>query len=266
MIGHLLLPPGQIVPGFEDLRQTQPGSDSHEPVYCASCLQIALSSPPFYDAATTTLLALLITWIVGEARAFRASQPAADSEDERFHGTWIVGVALVLVAAAIDALRVLSRGYAAPLEEFLIWAGLILGILSITFTVLTSVGNLRGSLALTIGRRLFPVVAALAVGYFASTRVEGARYLVYGTCLHGGCGLKQREGPGPGYKERGRRLSDGERVLVICQTSGKPPPGVTTRVWNLLDDGLYVSDAFVDTPGHGRFSSIFPRCGGESTG
>jgi hypothetical protein len=229
-------------------------------------MAIAASSPPFYTTATTTLLALLITWVVGEARAFRASENRARADEERFHGSWIVGVALVLTVAAIDSLRVLSRGYASQWEEFLIWAGLILGLFSIMLTALRSLGRLHGTLLVAITGRLFPVVAALAAGYFASSRIEGARYLVYGTCLHGGCGLKQREGPGRAYKKAGRRIPDGERVLVICQTTGEPPPGVTTRVWNRLDNGLYVSDAFVDTPGRGRFSSVFPRCGEGSTG
>jgi hypothetical protein len=235
-------------------------------------LPVAFAAPSFYSTALTTLLGLLITWIVGEARAYGPSKPPQRPDDRHFYSAWIVGVALVLLTATIDCLRILSRGYASKWEEFLVWSALVLGLLSITLAVLRAIGGLTGPIGIMIGQRLFPVLAALAVGYFASGRVEGARYLVYGTCLAGGCGLKQREGAGPSFPERGRRLADGERVLIICQTLGErvdlggTPTRKGTRVWDLLDTGRYVSDAFVDTPGHGRFSSVFPKCGGPPLG
>jgi hypothetical protein len=94
-------------------------------------------------------------------------------------------------------------------------------------------------------------------------RFAGAKFAVYGTCLTGGCGLKQRRGPGPAFPEvnRGNRLKDGEQVLVVCQTTGLPPNGYKNRIWDLLPNGRYVSDVFVETPNRGGgFSSGLPRC------
>lgn len=95
------------------------------------------------------------------------------------------------------------------------------------------------------------------------TTPAAAKYMVYGTCLSGGCGLKQRSGPGSNFHEVDRydRLSDGVKVEVVCQASGEPPDGYESKVWDKLPNGLFVSDAFVDTPNRqGSFSESLLRC------
>jgi hypothetical protein len=89
------------------------------------------------------------------------------------------------------------------------------------------------------------------------------RYAVYGTCLEGGCGLKQRRGPGPAFKEVDSRdrLLDGTNVIVICQKRGGLLKGFDNRVWDRLANGRYVSDVFVDTPNRHGFSEGIRRCG-----
>jgi hypothetical protein len=94
-------------------------------------------------------------------------------------------------------------------------------------------------------------------------------YSVYGTCIEGGCGLKQRSGPGPTFPEVDKRdrIQDGVKVRVVCQTVGAPPKGFSNRVWDRMPNGRYVSDVFVNTPNrNGRLSKGLPRCRGTRAG
>ena len=241
------------------------------------------SLPSFYATATAVLLALLITWLVAEARGLREDLIAELTASEvtsrvgRISGASMLAVAVVLAVGALTALRVQFRGRADSWEEVLIWAALGLGFVGVAFSLVlnvlaTSEITRNEALVRTLGvaKKSVPATVALIFGLLASplfhkehVRLAGAKFAVYGTCLTGGCGLKQRRGPGPAFAEvdRGERLEDGEQVLVVCQTSGPPPNGYKNRVWDLLANGRYVSDVFVDTPNrNGGFSVSLPRC------
>jgi hypothetical protein len=238
---------------------------------------------PFYATTTSVLLALLITWLVAEARGLRADLIAELTASDmtsrvgRIPGASMLAVAVVLAVGALTALRVQFRGQADSWEVILIWAALGLGFVGVAFSLVLNVlatseitRNEALIRTLSFGKKSLPAMAALVFGLLASPlfhkqhiRLAGAKFAVYGTCLTGGCGLKQRLGPGPAFPEvdRGDRLKDGEQVLVVCQTLGVAPKGYTNRVWDLLPTGRYVSDVFVETPNrHGGFSSGLPRC------
>ena len=70
--------------------------------------------------------------------------------------------------------------------------------------------------------------------------------------------LRVRTGPGPEYPVK-RTLPDGARVRIICTTTGPLVTGPfgTTDVWDGLDDGGRVSDAFVYT---GTSAPVAPAC------
>jgi uncharacterized protein YraI len=50
----------------------------------------------------------------------------------------------------------------------------------------------------------------------------------------------------------------GATVRAVCQTAGSTVG--TTRVWDRLDDGTYVSDFYVSTPSNTTYSAPLPRC------
>jgi hypothetical protein len=243
----------------------------------------ALISQPFYGTAGTALIGLLITWLVAEARAAR---------DERVDGevrvvTWlavagIIGIALVLAAGALVVLLVEYQGHRSSAETVAIWASLGMGFVGVTLSVTRNVAVIaRGGSGIAAFRLVTQykyvaaVVAAAIFGVLASPLVRketvsvGARFTVYGTCISGGCGLKQRTGPGPSFPEISshRLLADGTMVRVICQAKGVPPKGFRDPVWDQLPTGTFVSDVFVKTFNrHGGFSSGFDRCPARQTG
>jgi uncharacterized protein YraI len=69
--------------------------------------------------------------------------------------------------------------------------------------------------------------------------------------------LNKRTGPGASYAITGT-LPGGALGWVTCQRSGSTV--ATTSVWNRLDDGRYVSDHYLDTPGKTTYSPPIPRC------
>ncbi|MER5996224.1 MULTISPECIES: SH3 domain-containing protein [Streptomyces] len=73
-----------------------------------------------------------------------------------------------------------------------------------------------------------------------------------------GVRLNVRSGPGTGYTVV-RVLPEGAKVPVFCQTQGTTVTGPygTSKVWDNIDNGEYVSDAYVYTGSDGY---IAPRC------
>ena len=69
--------------------------------------------------------------------------------------------------------------------------------------------------------------------------------------------LNERTGPGTSYGITGT-LPSGSLAWVRCQRTGTTAG--TTRVWDRLDDGDYVSDYYVATPSKTTFSPPIPRC------
>lgn len=238
-------------------------------------------SPQFYATTTVVLLGLLITWLVGEARELREQLIAAfegrdtASSVTRITGASLLAVAAMLLVGVVIALRAQYRGKVESWEVLLVWAALGAGLAGVVLSMATNVlamseitrneALVRG---LRVAKRFAPPAVALVVGLlasplFANKQLVGATFAVYGTCLTGGCGLKQRSGPGANFPEvdPGDRLMDGKRVLVVCQAKGPPPKGYSNPIWDQLPNGRYVSDAFVETPNrHGDFSAGLPRC------
>ncbi|HEX2174433.1 MAG TPA: glycoside hydrolase domain-containing protein [Nocardioidaceae bacterium] len=70
--------------------------------------------------------------------------------------------------------------------------------------------------------------------------------------------LRARTGPAPRHPVA-RTYAGGTTVAVVCQTNGRRVRG--SRVWDNLASGVYVPDAFLTTPGRGRFTRALPRCG-----
>ncbi|WP_327718557.1 SH3 domain-containing protein [Streptomyces sp. NBC_00490] len=67
-----------------------------------------------------------------------------------------------------------------------------------------------------------------------------------------------RSGPGTGYTIV-RVLAEGAKVPIWCQAPGTNIAGPygTSNIWDNIDDGEYVSDAYVNTGSDGY---IRPRC------
>lgn len=219
------------------------------------------------------LLGVLVVEAQGIAKelAQQRREPSAEPEARRTPLGVLLPVMGVLMLGLVVAFRVLWRSRADQWEAIVVWAALAVGLFSVVIPAVLALlppGPAPGLRRRLIRARTWvPPLMGLAVGLatsplaFGGDDVTGARFAVYGTCLSQGCGLKQRTGPGPEFREAGTRLNDGARVLVVCQTSGSPPPRVRSRVWDRLRNGNYVSDAFVNTPNRaGGFSEELPQC------
>ncbi|MEV7688212.1 SH3 domain-containing protein [Streptomyces bungoensis] len=74
-----------------------------------------------------------------------------------------------------------------------------------------------------------------------------------------GVSLNVRSGPGTSYNIV-RVLAVGAKVPIFCQTPGTTVSGPygTSKIWDNIDNGEFVSDAYVQTGSDGY---IAPRCG-----
>ncbi|MET8801089.1 SH3 domain-containing protein [Streptomyces sp. NPDC004546] len=74
-----------------------------------------------------------------------------------------------------------------------------------------------------------------------------------------GVRLNVRSGPGTNYGIV-RVLPEGVKVPIYCQTPGTTVTGPygTSNIWDNIDSGEFVSDAYVQTGSDGY---IAPRCG-----
>ncbi|KFG02412.1 SH3 domain-containing protein [Streptomyces europaeiscabiei] len=74
-----------------------------------------------------------------------------------------------------------------------------------------------------------------------------------------GVRVNVRSGPSTSYGIV-RVLAEGARVPIYCQTPGQTITGPygTTNVWDNIDDGQYISDAYVYTGSDGYVAG---RCG-----
>ncbi|MFE9255865.1 peptidase [Streptomyces sp. NPDC006879] len=70
--------------------------------------------------------------------------------------------------------------------------------------------------------------------------------------------LNVRSGPGTGYSVI-RTLPEGSWVTINCQTTGTNVTGPygTSRIWDCIGNGAYVSDAYVRTGSDGYVAT---RC------
>jgi murein DD-endopeptidase MepM/ murein hydrolase activator NlpD len=108
------------------------------------------------------------------------------------------------------------------------------------------------------GARLLVLVAALSLLLLGATvpAVAASTWTVEGE----GESVNLREGPGTGYARAGS-VPDGARVTVVCTARGTTETGPwgSTNVWDRLDSGLWISDAFLAT---GTFEPVEPACDG----
>ncbi|MFE9449159.1 SH3 domain-containing protein [Streptomyces sp. NPDC006739] len=74
-----------------------------------------------------------------------------------------------------------------------------------------------------------------------------------------GVRLNVRSGPGTGYNIV-RVLVEGAKVPIYCQAPGTTVTGPygTSNIWDNIDNGEYVSDAYVHTGSDGYIAA---RCG-----
>ncbi|MER6066502.1 SH3 domain-containing protein [Streptomyces sp. NPDC001792] len=94
-----------------------------------------------------------------------------------------------------------------------------------------------------------------AEGTAAEATAESLRYY----SVAPGVRLNVRSGPGTSYNLV-RVLPEGAKVPIFCQTPGTTVTGPygTTNIWDNINNGEYVSDAYVQTGSDGY---IAPRCG-----
>ncbi|MCF1600501.1 SH3 domain-containing protein [Streptomyces muensis] len=73
-----------------------------------------------------------------------------------------------------------------------------------------------------------------------------------------GVRLNVRRGPGTNYAIV-RVLPEGAQIQIFCQTPGTYVAGPygTSNIWDNIDDGEFVSDAYVNTGSDGY---VRPRC------
>jgi surface antigen len=76
--------------------------------------------------------------------------------------------------------------------------------------------------------------------------------------VNAGYTLTVRNAPSSGAAKV-RRLKDGAKVTIVCQTTGEPTTGTfgTSRLWDKLIKGGYVSDTYIYTGSDGR---VAPEC------
>lgn len=94
--------------------------------------------------------------------------------------------------------------------------------------------------------------------------VRRSPYYVKGTETNGSGFLNECSEPSPcAGKSPVGRLKEGEPVEIECQTIGgvaKAAGGQSSRIWDRLYTGAFISDLFVSTHGAGHFSKGLRRC------
>lgn len=107
------------------------------------------------------------------------------------------------------------------------------------------------------------VAMALALGVgFAQSASADSQYEVAWT----GIGIYPRSAPSMDADHVGVALSDGASVSITCETTGDSVTSdiTTSDIWEKLDDGTYVPNAFVDT-GVDGFTPGVPSCDADTS-
>jgi uncharacterized protein YraI len=110
-----------------------------------------------------------------------------------------------------------------------------------------------------LGRRTALAAGAAAAFLMvlgASATADAATVRTYPTAP--GVRINVRSGPGTNYSII-RVLVENTRVPIFCQTPGTTVTGTygTTNIWDNIDNGEFVSDAYVQTGSDGYIAS---RC------
>jgi surface antigen len=106
------------------------------------------------------------------------------------------------------------------------------------------------------------VVATRRVAVSNESNDGTFHYHVYGSCPNGECeAVKLHSGPGyTSYPVIGT-VEENDEVDIVCQIEGQEVAGSrTTKIWDELADGRWISDYYVDTPVSESFSPPIPRC------
>lgn len=93
-----------------------------------------------------------------------------------------------------------------------------------------------------------------AVGVVEAVEAEATAARTYAIVAD----VNVRSGPGTSYAKVGR-LRAGARVSIACQKSGETVTGPTgtSKLWDRIGSGRYVSDTYVRTGSDGY---VAPRC------
>jgi surface antigen len=70
--------------------------------------------------------------------------------------------------------------------------------------------------------------------------------------------VRERSGPGTGYRTRGF-LPAGARITIVCQVRSRSVIR-GTGIWDRLSNGTYITDYYTTTPAFNTFSPGIPRC------
>ncbi|MGH3660091.1 MAG: peptidoglycan DD-metalloendopeptidase family protein, partial [Micromonosporaceae bacterium] len=105
------------------------------------------------------------------------------------------------------------------------------------------------------------VVDGKSVAYYGNTSVTSQNCGgggAVGTVRTSGPNLTVRSGPGTSYSSAGS-LANGATVNISCQTNGETVTGTfgTSKIWDKVGSGKYVSDAYVYTGSDGM---VAPAC------
>jgi hypothetical protein len=197
------------------------------------------------------------------------------SSEQRAHiGAALIGIAGLCVVSTVGG----AAGHSFKLSSPAAIALLAFGVVSF-LGVLWAFGLIGRAMMLVgaVGFISAGLVARLIVNA-DSTRAQVHRdaelahlsgpYFVGGTCADLACGLRQHVAPSVTSSHAGAPLlPDGTRVYIRCQMIGgvvrlhkRVHESNESNIWDLLTDGRYVSDLFVNTSKLGELDSSLPRC------
>jgi hypothetical protein len=224
--------------------------------------------PALYQATSAAFVGLLVAVVINEVRAHDKATP-----HDLVAATSLAIFAITLGGGEIAALTALFIGHGTKALRDIVWIGATLAtIMAVARGMVVAADRLLEEEAVRRWASRGAVVAmtataTLAVVYIIS-RPEKARppgadvFRVYGTCVAGSCGLNQRPTPSRTAQSLGV-LYDGDPVRVVCQLRGtmvRASPGHSSNLWDLLDDGSFVSDLFVSTSKSGARSANVTPC------
>jgi len=236
--------------------------------HCANPVHVQ-PSLAFYQTAAAVFAVLLLTGVVGEIRDIR-TQIAEDRPFTvalRRHLFWATLIFIVVGAGELMALLVLLRSPSSPQQWQQIAVGACLLVSVVGIPLLALLPLLLQLQELAVVKRLLVVLMIVLLGagglYLLYTAIHQKAttysYHVFGTCVAGSCGLNERKRPTIHSRRLGQ-LRDGDSVEIECQISGgkvTTPEGVTSKIWDKLSNGHYMSDVSIDTPPVG---SQIPAC------
>lgn len=243
--------------------------------------EAAAPSLTLYEVTAPLLVVILLTGVLGETRLFRERRDDSGSDEptpappvskwERRSMYGLGAVMLMVLLGEGVSLHVLADPPAEDWQRVTVIAcsalglGVVCGLnfLPVLLHVMTPRAKARVVPAVNAVLLLAAASGCAYAVLGALDRSEQRSYRVYGTCAEGRCGLNVRSRPTSHAFQRGQ-LRDGDEVTIACQTVGErleTRNRISSRIWNRLASGGYISDLYVDTERAGRFSPDLPGCG-----